>query len=64
MVTFIGPNAKFTSHGLTFLRGEARPVPPGVAEALSGHPWFQVDVVPQEALPEPKKRGRPRAVKD
>lgn len=59
MVTFLGPNSKFTSHGLTFVRGEPRPVPDGVAEALMGHPWFQVDIVPQEALP--KKRGRPRA---
>lgn len=69
MITFIGPNAKFTSHGYTFVRGEKRPIPDDVAAALAGHPWFEVDlpapVAPVAAvapvvIAEPKRRGRPR----
>lgn len=56
MVTFTGPHETFTALGCLFRRGEPRPVPPGVAEALAGHPWFDVPAVE----PLKPKRGRPR----
>lgn len=59
MITFIGPNAKFTSHGFTFVRGEPRPIPDDVAAALADHPWFEVNQ-PAAQVVEPKRRGRPR----
>ena len=58
MVTFIGPHDTFTALGCLFRRGEPRPVPPGVAEALKGHRWFEV----AEEVATPAKRGRPRKV--
>jgi hypothetical protein len=61
MVVFVGPKPKFTAHGLTFVRGEPRPVPPAVARQLQGHPWFEVvPVETEDAQPVPAKRGRPR----
>ena len=60
MVTFTGPHETFAALGCLFRRGEPRPVPPGVAEALRGHPWFTVDVQVDE--PAKPKRGRPRKV--
>ena len=41
--TFIGPRATMTFSGLTFVQGEARPVPDAVVDALRTHPWFSVD---------------------
>jgi len=54
-VTFVGPLARMTFAGLTFNQGVPRPVPPGVAESLAGHPWFVCDEV---APPEPRRRKR------
>lgn len=61
MVTFIGPHNQFTTAGFLFRRGEPRPVPPEVAAALAGHPWFDIsddDFKAQE--PVKPRRGRPR----
>jgi hypothetical protein len=53
-----------TFSGLTFRKGEARPVPDVVVEGLRAHPWFSVDAdEPSETeAPEPRRRGRPRKV--
>jgi hypothetical protein len=59
LATFTGPRGSFTFGGLTFIRGETRPVPDTAVTALREHPWFDVA---GEAAPEPKRRGRPRKV--
>lgn len=62
--TFTGPRATMTFAGLTFIKGELRPVPDRAVDGLRAHPWFAVeaDAVPQADTPEPRRRGRPRKV--
>jgi len=64
IATFTGPRATMTFSGLTFRKGEARPVPDAVVAGLRAHPWFSVeaDEVPEVESPEPRRRGRPRKV--
>lgn len=52
--TYTGPKAKASFGGFTFYQNEPRPLPLDVAQALSGKPWFSVDV------PAKRKPGRPR----
>jgi hypothetical protein len=62
--TFTGPRNTMTFAGLTFQKGEPRPVPEHAVDGLHGHPWFTVDAegAPEAEAPEPRRRGRPRKV--
>ena len=62
--TFIGPRSTMTFAGLTFRKGEARPVPERAVDGLRAHPWFSVEAgaATETETPEPRRRGRPRKV--